>query len=151
MLLALQHGRPIEVLGAQHLKPIGLFLHDELLGRSLALGASLSSLEALQARVVDLYLLQVGASCSLRGRPSNLRISHGLCQEPRRSLDLLNRTFHRPGLLFLLCGLLSDDLLHVVDFGLLVLVIEGASSASMVIDHKLIAPSVDFGDHLVLL
>ena len=49
MLLALQHCRPIEILGAQNLKPIALFLHDELLGWSLALGACLSSLEALQA------------------------------------------------------------------------------------------------------
>jgi len=151
MLLTLQHSRPIEILGAQHLKPIALLLHDELLGWSLSLGASLSSLEALQARVVDLYLLQVGAGCSVRGPSSNLRISYGLCQEPRRSLALLNSTFHRSGLLLLLRGLLSDDLLHVVDFGLFVLVIEVASTAAMVIDHKLIAPPVDLGDHLVLL
>ena len=87
----------------------------------------------------------------MRGPSSNLRISYGLGQEPRRSLDLLNRTFHRPGLLFLLCGLLSDDLLHVVDFGLFVLVIEVAGAATMVIYDKLIAPAVDLGDHLVLL
>lgn len=141
--LALKHRRLVELLRTGHLQPVvGLPVH-ELLRASLPLAPSLSRLEAPQACVVDLDLLQPG---SLRAC-SGLRLRRCL----RRSPVGLSRSSARPRVLPLLVRFLAHDLFHVVYLWLLVLVIVVAAAAAVMADHDLVAPPVDLRDHLVLL
>lgn len=126
-------------------------LIDELLGRFLSLTSSLGSLEAFQPCVVDLYLFQDVALGRLARRCRGLGLSHWLRLVRWRALGRLSGDPRRLGLVLWLVRLLPHDLLHVVDLGLLVLIVEVAAATAVVVYDELVASSVDLCYHLVLL